>query len=114
MLAYVHNLSPVKKSKRQVSYFNCQLQSQNQSFEAVAFKAELHESMKESTENKSPIKISGFKRRANFRDNQQQDIELNKMTKITMLSEAPFKYKSMKVDSPEVMKVRFWTMGKII
>lgn len=106
MLAYVHNLSPVKKSKRQVSYFNCHLQSENQSFEAVAFKAELHESMKESNENRSPIKISGFKRRANFRNNQQQDIELNKMTKITMLSEAPFKFKSMKVDCPEVVKVR--------
>ena len=51
-------------------------------------------------------KNDGFKKRANFRNNQQQDIELNKMTKIAMLSEAPFNYKSMKVDCPEVMKVR--------
>ena len=86
MLAFVHNVSPVKKSQnKRVEYFNCQLQTQDQTYQAVSFKLDHKSTLDEASDSKSPVKLSGFKRKANYRNNNIQDVEINKKTNITLL-----------------------------
>jgi len=68
-LAYVHNVSPIKKSKRShVDYFNCKLQCKDMTYDSVSFKSEAHSILNTAADQKSPIKLTGYKRKANFRE----------------------------------------------
>ena len=73
------------------------MQTQQITHDAVSFKGEAHEVLQQAADQKSPIKLTGFKRKANFRDNSLQDIEINKCTAVTMLENVPFKYSTAAV-----------------
>lgn len=105
----MHNVSPLKKSKnKSVGYFNCNLQTQGQTFQAVAFKLETKDTLDEASVSKSPVKLSGFKRKDNFHNNKIQDIEINKKTNVTLLSkeQAPFRYHTITPDVAELVDVK--------
>jgi len=66
-------------------------------YDSVSFKSEAHSILNTAADQKSPIKLTGYKRKANFRDNTLQDIEINKKTAVTLMENAPFKYSSASV-----------------
>jgi len=76
-----------------------QLQTDTENVNTVSFKPELQETFKEASTNKSPVKISGHKRRANWRDNTVQDIEIGRNAKVKLMENAHFAYQEMQ--SPE-------------
>ena len=106
--AYVHNLSPLKKSRKQVTYFNCDLQTNEETYGAVSFKSDFHSVLTETSANKSPVKITGFKRRANFRNNIVEDIELNHRSSVTVLSpaEVSFEYHTVQEEPADIKSVQ--------
>ena len=58
----------------------------------MSFKADLKPVLDEAAVNKSPVKMKGFKRKANYRNNNIQDIELNRSTSLSIVESAPFPY----------------------
>ena len=59
----------------------------------------------DANKNNFPLKITGQKRKARYRDQNKEDIELNRNSKITMVSEVPFKYHEEKSTIADVFKI---------
>ena len=96
MVVYVHDVTDVKNAARDptVKYFNMKLQSPTKSFRSVSYREDYHEKLMEAAKTKSPVKLTGIKRKINFYDNTKEDIEINNTTDIIDIHEVPFKYQS--------------------
>ena len=88
MIAYLHNLSPIKKSQKNNMYFDMTLQTKNGTYRSVCFSPEKHSGFSSKYESSSPVKISRFQRKRNQSSN-QDEIHINKQTFIINL---PTKY----------------------
>ena len=102
LIAYVHNVTPVKPAKRNPSmkYFNLKLQSPSKSYRSVCFYDDYHDKLEEFSKSKSPIKLSGIKRKMNFYNPSEEDIEISKKTVIEAVDddEISFSYESDDVE----------------
>ena len=104
IIAYVHNVSPTKKSKRSgINYFNMVLQTQNANHQAVSYRFDVKNTIETAAESKSPVKLLYFKKKANFRDNAQEDIEINRKSIIYPCpkDETSFQYQGMEHSAAE-------------
>ncbi|XP_057309886.1 uncharacterized protein LOC130647904 [Hydractinia symbiolongicarpus] len=106
MVAYVQNLSPEKRSKRNPNcrYYNMQLQTNDGSFEAVCYKPGAKRLFEEACTQKSAIKLTRFKRKANYKNNLIQDIEIGKFTTVSG-DTANFPYVGLKKDVAQLTTV---------
>ena len=68
------------------------LQSPNKTYRSVSFCQKLHEIFCKAQESKSPIKLTGFKRKLNYYDHTLEDIEINNSTKLQVIENASFPY----------------------
>ena len=102
LVAYVHEVSPVKKKRtnENVTYFNFKLQCEEEVYQGVSFKQDLKEPMTEAAASKSPIKITGHRKRANFRNNSIQDVEMGRNAKVKLLKDENCNFKYQEVDLP--------------
>ena len=82
---YVHKLSPVKQAKnnQRVSYFNMILQTADESYRGVSYRAELHEKFATAEKRKSPIKLLNTKQKECRFDPKIQEIEISKYSKVS-------------------------------
>lgn len=110
-MAYVHDVSPVTKSKKNVEYFKLKLQEQEQTHEAVSFKPELQETFSDAALTKSPVKITGHRRKANYKDNNIQDVEIGRSAKVILVSNAEFDYTPQHVPVADEISVREIKLG---
>lgn len=98
LLVYVHDVSPKKKARNNATeYFNMKLQSNSENYQAVSFNVNTHSVFQEAALSKSPVKLKCFKRKANLRDNNIQDIEVNKNTQVLPMASASFDFKPLAV-----------------
>ena len=107
LVAYVHNAQDVETSSRnRVKYFKMKLQTaQGEVSDAVSYKPELQDTMKEASCSKSPVKITGFRREANYFNNKKQDVEMGRSAKVRLLSRAAFAYEEMNAEVADFVPV---------
>ena len=77
----MHNLSPIKQSRRKNLYFDMELQTRHRSYETVCFSPEKHAKFKLKFESSSPIKLTRFQLKRNLRNN-DDEIMINKRSRI--------------------------------
>ena len=75
----------------------CKLKNSDKKARQALFTAE---------QQKSPIKLTGYKRKANFRNNNLQDIEINRKTAITILDSANFKHSTQQSNLADKKSVK--------
>ena len=68
------------------------LQSPDKKYRSVSYRQEIHEIFCKAQESKSPIKLTGIKRKLNFLDYKKEDIEINNTTKLQVIENASFPY----------------------
>ena len=68
------------------------LQSPDKVYRSVCYRQELHEIFCKAQESKSPIKLTGIKRKLNFLDYKKEDIEINNTNKLQVIENASFPY----------------------
>ncbi|XP_028417728.1 uncharacterized protein LOC114542249 isoform X2 [Dendronephthya gigantea] len=81
ILAYIHNLSPLKSSQRNNLYFDLTLQTSQGSYRTVCFSPEKHSKCKSKSESSSPLKLSKYQVKRNTFTN-EDEIFINKRTKL--------------------------------
>ena len=79
------------------------LNSPDKIYRSVSYHQELHEIFCKAQESKSPIKLTGVKRKLNFLDHTKEDIEMNNTTKLQVIENAPFSYLTL-LDSILIIK----------
>ena len=79
------------------------LQTQNADHQAVSYRVDVKNTIETAAKSKSPVKLLYFKKKANFRDNAQQDIEINRKSIIYPCpkDEASFQYQGMEHSAAE-------------
>ena len=94
LLAYAHNVYPRERSNRnnKLEYFNLNLQTSEKVYHTVPYKMELMQAFQKAGLEMSPVKLSGFKVKANYKNNSQQDIEISRKSIVTKINEVPFTY----------------------
>ena len=90
------------ENPRKIRYFKCKLQTTDDAQDSVSFKSDIYETMSIANSQHSPIKIRNFKRRANFRDNEKTDIEINKKTVVIAVPNAPFPFEEYAVPEADI------------
>ncbi|XP_064640887.1 uncharacterized protein LOC135495838 isoform X2 [Lineus longissimus] len=102
VVGFVHNTSPVKRSKTNMNYFDSQIQTGSTQFQrVVCFHQRHHTFFKEAEEKKSPIKLAKIHTTPNWYDNTKEDIKVNKDTTLENTKKAlSFKYKTPKLQQP--------------
>ena len=80
MHAYIYDITDVKKSSRNsnVSYYNFKLKSPKKHFRGVSYRMDLKNAFEMAEQKRSPIKLSGVKRKLNRYDQHLEDIEVGK------------------------------------
>ena len=81
MIAYLHNLSPIKKSQRDNLYFDMTLQTEDTTYRSVCFSPEKHTQFLTRYESSSPVKLSKFQLKRNTRTNEDK-VHINKRSKV--------------------------------
>lgn len=82
MIAYIHNLSPLKTSQStKNTYFDMNLQTSDRHVRAVCFSAEKHQDFKTRFESSSPVKIESYSLKRNSRTS-EEEVHLSKRTKL--------------------------------
>ena len=99
----MHNLSPIKKSQKNNSYFDMTLQTKNGTYRSVCFSPEKHSSLSSNYESSSPVKISKFQLKRNKRSN-DNEIHINKRSKFEEPQESEVTFDIEKVQSEEKCK----------
>ena len=74
------------------------LQSPDKIHQSVSYRQELLEIFCKAQESKSPIKLTGVKRKLNYLDHTKEYIEINNTTKLQEIDNASFPY-STSLDS---------------
>ena len=93
LIVYVHNATTIRTAQRNdIKHFNLHLQSPGKIYRSVSCRQELHEIFCKVQESKSPIKLTGVKRKLNFLDYTKEDIEINNTTKSQVIGNASFPY----------------------
>ena len=77
----MHNLSPIKQSRRKNLYFDMELQTRHRSYQTVCFSPEKQANFKLKFESSSPIKLTRFQLKRNLRNN-DDEIMINKRSRI--------------------------------
>ena len=97
MIAYLHNLSPMKKSQRDNLYFDMTLQTEQTTYRTVCFSPEKHRDFLTRYESSSPVKLTKYQMKRNARTN-QDEVHINKRSKVddAQESEVSFDIKVLK------------------
>ena len=72
LFAYLHDLSPIKKSQRDNMYFHMTLQTEHKTYRSVCFSSENHQHFSAKYESSSSLKISKFQIKRNERTNEDE------------------------------------------
>ena len=106
-MCYIHELSPIKKARSgKTEYYNFTVQSKDSYHHGVSFRMDLREEFEQSASQKSPVKLKNIKRKANWKDNTKQDIEVNRTTKLEIAKSANFPFKKVKKDIAQITKIK--------
>lgn len=106
-MCYIHELSPVKKAKSgKTEYYNFTAQTEGVTHKGVSFRMDLREKFETSASQKKAVKLTNVKRKANWKDNNLQDIEVNRYTQFETVSSVGFTHKEMKHDVASVAKIK--------
>ena len=81
IIAYVHDLSEIKRSQRNNLYFDMSLQTQDKLYRAVCFSPEKHQQCKTTSESSSPIKLTKYQLKRNT-FTEQDEIHINKRSRL--------------------------------
>jgi len=96
----------VKKAKSgKTEYYNFTVQTEESTHEGVSFRMDLRKKLETSESNKSPIKLRNIKRKANWKNNTLQDIEINRHTTVEAATNANFLHKKMKKDVAKTITI---------
>ena len=87
-------MSPVKTSRNGVRYYNFKFQTKDDVIDSVGYSKDLKSTIDDAVASKSPVKLKNYKRKANYRDNTKQDIELGYKAKVQLLERIDFESKS--------------------
>ena len=107
MTAYVHNISPVKKSRgnNKIEYYNMNLQTEANNFRSVSHRIDLHKRFSDAAQSKSPVKITKFKHVANFFNKELKDVEINRLTKLDAPTSVNFEHQLPTVKPPPLSTI---------
>lgn len=102
IVAYLHNLSPIKNSQRNNLYFDLSLQTSNSTNKSVCFSTEKHKQYKSKLESSSPMKLTNFNLKRNHTTN-QLEVHINKRTKLEQpqTDEVDFDYHQSQPTEPD-------------
>ena len=93
LTVYVHDVTAIRTAKRNdIKYFNMHLQSQYKTYRSVSYCQELHEIFSKAQESKSPIKLTGFKRKLSYYNPTEEDIVIDSSTKLQVIEDVSFTY----------------------
>ena len=74
LIVFVHDVTSIRTAQRNdVKYFNMHLQLPDKTYRSVSYRQELHEIFCKAQESKSPIKLTGVKRKSNLLDHTKED-----------------------------------------
>ena len=69
LIVYIHDLATIRTAQRNdIKYFNMHLQSPDKIYRSVSYRHELREIFCKVQESKSPIKLTGVKRKLSYLD----------------------------------------------
>ncbi|XP_057291643.1 uncharacterized protein LOC130614240 [Hydractinia symbiolongicarpus] len=106
LTCYLHDLSPVKRARNSsVGYYNFTVQTDETVHRGVSFRMDLRDKIEKAAESKSPVKLVNYKRKANWKDNSLQDIEVNRNTRLEECK-AGFAHKNIKKDVAKRQKIK--------
>ena len=93
VIAYVHNLSPMKRNRKNtVNYFTVVLQTKNETVDALLYSATKRQMLQDCANSHTPVKLQRF-----TKTTEGDKLIINDMVKITIpdQSEYCFQFKSM-------------------
>ena len=76
------------------------LQSTDQVYRSISYRADLRDKLLKFANKKSPIKLQHVKRKMNYYDRSKLDIEINNQAKLIEIEEAHFKYSWLDEENP--------------
>ena len=76
------------------------LQSTDQVYRSVSYRADLRDELAKIANDKPPIKLQHVKRKINYYDQSKLDIEINNERKLIEIEEAHFKYSRLDEENP--------------
>ena len=93
MQGYIYNISQIKIISQ---YLNAQIITQHKTYNVVGLAPEKHQQCMNADKMNSPVKLEQFKY-IKGRQEDQLDIQMNKMTRIQLLPKLDFKKKTSSV-----------------
>ncbi|XP_078580307.1 uncharacterized protein LOC144864279 [Branchiostoma floridae x Branchiostoma japonicum] len=109
LTGYIHNVSPMKKSRRGASYFNFDLQEKDAVRKAVCFSPEKRKVVEDQEQSQHGCKITRYSQ-GSF---SQTDIVINKATIIDK-EQLPFPSKKVEVPFTPLKDIDHLTPGQVI
>ena len=88
----VHSRCCYNKNSAKKQYKIFQHASPDKIYRSVSYRHELRAIFCKVQESKSPIKLTGVKRKLNYLDHTKEDIEINNTTKLQVIENASFPY----------------------
>ena len=113
LIAYLHDLSPIKKSQRDNMYFHMTLQTEHKTYRSVCFSPEKHQNFSAKYESSSPLKISKFQIKRNERTN-EDEVHINKRTKMEDPLDSEICFDIRKVEAENKCKPGITTVAEVL
>ena len=113
MIAYLHNMSPIKTSQRNNLYFDMTLQTENGCYRTVCFSPEKHSHFLSRYESSSPVKLNKFQVKRNARTN-KDEIHINKRTKLDDPQESEVCFDIKELPTTETCKPGLTSVSDVI
>ena len=89
---YVHNVTELKLSQKNYSYFNFQLQSENSIIEGVCYETRFQKILKQKEETQSAIEIADYGLKRSLKDDNEDSLVINKKTKLNNVTDCKFDF----------------------
>ena len=107
VVGYVHMVSPVKSGARSenIRYYNMMMQISEDIYRSVLYCEDLRDQLLKVEKNRCPVKLFNIKRKMNFRDPSETDIEINNKTELEEQDEVAFKFRKVSEDVCPVVTV---------
>lgn len=92
---YIHNVTEVKQSRNNFSYFNFKLQTETSVISGVCYESNFQKILKQKEETQQSIEISHYGLKRSLNESEMDSLVVNKRTKLNNASECSFDFKSI-------------------